>query len=69
MLGLSVLLVLIVKRLWGANTREWMIAIFTGFVAVYLVLVVVGTSLRGPGMDLFPPWAVPSTHQCFEPSR
>ena len=68
MLGLSVLLVLIVKRLWGANTREWMIAIFTGFVAVYLVLVVVGTSMRGPGMDLFAPWAVPSTHQCFEPS-
>jgi hypothetical protein len=68
MLGLSVLLVLIVKRLWGANTREWVIAIFTGFVAVYLVLVVVGTSMRGPGMDLFAPWAVPSTHQCFEPS-
>jgi len=68
MIGLSILLVLIVKRLWGANTREWMIAIFTGFVAVYLVLVVVGTSMRGPGMDLFAPWAVPATHQCFEPS-
>ena len=68
MIGLSVLLVLIVNRLWGANTREWMIAIFTGFVAVYLVLVVVGTSMRGPGMDLFAPWAVPATHQCFEPS-
>ena len=68
MLGLSVLLVLIVKRLWGANTREWMIAIFTGFVAVYLVLVVVGTSMRGPGMDLFPPWGVPTTHQCLEPN-
>ena len=68
MLGLSVLLVLIVKRLWGANTREWMIAIFTGFVAVYLVLVVVGTSMRGPGMDLFPPWGVPATHQCLEPN-
>lgn len=68
MLGLSILLVLIVKRLWGANTREWMIAIFTGFVAVYLVLVVVGTSMRGPGMDLFPPWGVPATHQCLEPN-
>jgi hypothetical protein len=45
-----------------------MIAIFTGFVAVYVVLTVVGTSLRGPGMDLFPPWAVPSTHQCLEPN-
>jgi menaquinol-cytochrome c reductase cytochrome b/c subunit len=69
MLGLSVLLVLIVKRLWGANTREWMIAIYTGFVAVFLVLVVVGTSMRGPGMDLYAPWSVPVTHQCFEPSQ
>ena len=68
MLGLTFLLVYIVKRLWGANTREWMIAVFTGFVAVYLVLVVVGTSMRGPGMDLFPPWGVPSTHQCLEPN-
>jgi len=68
MLGLTFLLVLIVKRLWGANTREWMIAVYTGFVAVYLVLVVVGTSMRGPGMDLFPPWGVPSTHQCLEPN-
>jgi quinol---cytochrome c reductase cytochrome c subunit, bacillus type len=69
MLGLSFLLVLIVKRLWGANTREWMIAIYTGFVAVFLVLVVVGTSMRGTGMDLYAPWAVPVTHQCFEPSQ
>jgi menaquinol-cytochrome c reductase cytochrome b/c subunit len=68
MIGLSVLLVLLVQRLYAANTREWMIAIYTGFVAVYLVLTVVGTSMRGPGMDLFAPWAVPSTHQCFEPS-
>jgi menaquinol-cytochrome c reductase cytochrome b/c subunit len=67
MLALSVLLVLVVKRLYAANTREWMIAIFTGFVAVYVVLTVVGTSMRGPGMDLFAPWAVPATHQCFEP--
>ncbi|OLC11838.1 MAG: hypothetical protein AUH44_01335 [Chloroflexi bacterium 13_1_40CM_68_15] len=69
MLGLSFLLVVLVKRLYGANTREWNIAIFTGFVFVYLVLTVVGTSLRGPGMDLFAPWAVPSTHQCFEPGK
>jgi len=68
MLGLSFLLVLIVKRLYGAGTREWIIAIFTGFIAVYLVLTVVGTSMRGPGMDIFAPWAVPATHQCFEPN-
>jgi hypothetical protein len=68
MLGLSFLLVLIVKRLYGAGTREWMIAVFTGFISVYLVLTVVGTSMRGPGMDIFAPWAVPATHQCFEPN-
>jgi len=44
-----------------------MIAIWTGFVVTYLVLTVVGTSLRGPGMDLYAPWALPETHQCFAP--
>jgi len=67
MIGLSVLLVIIVQRIWDANTREWMIAIFTGFISVYLVLTVVGTSMRGPGMDLFTPWSVPATSQCYAP--
>jgi menaquinol-cytochrome c reductase cytochrome b/c subunit len=69
MLALPVLLVLIVKRLFGAGTREWMIAIWTGFVVTYLVLTIVGTSMRGPGMDLYAPWALPETHQCFAPSE
>jgi hypothetical protein len=67
MIGLSALLVLLVKRLYGANTRESTIALFTGFIAVYLVLTFVGTSMRGPGMDMYAPWALPTTHQCFEP--
>src|SRR6266849_4776598 len=50
MLGLSFLLVVIVRRLYNAGTREWMIAVYTGWVATYLVLTVVGTSMRGPGM-------------------
>ncbi|CAN5244258.1 hypothetical protein BH18CHL2_BH18CHL2_00680 [soil metagenome] len=61
MLVLSVLLVLLVKRLFGANTREWMIAIWTGWVFAYLVLTFVGTSMRGPGMDLYAPWLTPAT--------
>jgi menaquinol-cytochrome c reductase cytochrome b/c subunit len=69
MLILPVILVQLCIRLFGAGTREWMIAIFTGFVASYLVLTVVGTSMRGPGMDLYPPWALPETHQCFEPTH
>jgi quinol-cytochrome oxidoreductase complex cytochrome b subunit len=69
MLVLPVILVQLCKRLFGAGTREWMIAIFTGFVASYLVLTVVGTSMRGPGMDLYAPWSLPATHQCFEPTH
>ncbi|MGH2500200.1 MAG: menaquinol-cytochrome C reductase [Candidatus Limnocylindria bacterium] len=61
MIGLSVLLVLLVKRLFGADRREWIIAVFTGWVFAYLVLTFVGTSMRGPGMDLFAPWLTPAT--------
>ena len=68
MLVLPFVLVQLCIRLFGAGTREWMIAIWTGFVATYLVLTIVGTSMRGPGMDLYAPWALPETHQCFAPS-
>jgi len=61
MIGLSVLLVFLVKRLFGADTRGWVNALFTGFVFVFSVLVFVGTSMRGPGMDLFAPWNLPPT--------
>jgi hypothetical protein len=50
-----------VRRLYGADTRGVMIALFTGFLWVFLVLVFVGTSMRGPGMELFPPWNLPPT--------
>ena len=59
MLALPALLVLIVKRVWHANRREWLIALFTGFITIYLVMTFVGTSMRGQGMDLFVPWNVP----------
>lgn len=68
MLFLPVVLVQLCIRLFGAGTREWMIAIWTGFVVTYLVLTVVGTSMRGPGMDLYAPWSLPETHQCFAPT-
>lgn len=67
MITLPLLLVWLCKRLFGAGTREWMIAIWTGFVVTFLVLTVVGTSMRGPGMDLYAPWALPATHQCYAP--
>ena len=61
MLGLSAVLVFLVRRLYGADTRGVMIALFTGFLWVFLVLVFVGTSMRGPGMDLYAPWNLPRT--------
>jgi hypothetical protein len=64
---LSILLVVLVKVIFKGNTRDWMTAVWTGFVCVFLVLTVVGTSMRGPGMDMYAPWALPSTHQCFAP--
>ncbi len=67
MIVLSVLLVVLVKILFKGNTRDWMTAVWTGFVCVFVVLTLVGTSMRGPGMDMYAPWALPSTHQCFEP--
>jgi hypothetical protein len=61
MLGLSAVLVFLVRRLYGADTRGVMNALFTGFLWVFLVLVFVGTSMRGPGMDLYAPWNLPRT--------
>ena len=59
MVGLSALLVFIVKRVWGADTREVMIALFTAFVVVFTILTVVGTAFRGHGMELNWPWNNP----------
>ena len=59
-----VLLVLILRRVYkGIDLSEIIIALFTGFVVVYFVLTFVGTAMRGPGMELFPPWALPPTHE------
>ena len=59
MLGLSALLVYIVKRVWNADMREVMVALFTGFVMAYVVLTISGTAFRGHGMELNWPWQNP----------
>ncbi len=61
MIGLSTLLLVLVRKLYGADMRGYMNALFTGFVFVYIVLTFVGTSMRGPGMDLYAPWDLPKT--------
>lgn len=61
MTGLSVLLVVLVTKLFGADRRGQVMSLFTGFVFAFAVLVFVGTSMRGPGMDLYAPWLLPPT--------
>ncbi len=53
MLFFPALLVLLVKRLYGADRREWIIALFTGFITIYFAMTFIGTQLRGTGMDLY----------------
>jgi quinol-cytochrome oxidoreductase complex cytochrome b subunit len=59
MIGLPVLLLLIIRRWLGRLTRrDAMIALFTGFITVYVVLTIIGTAFRGQGLELLPPWQV-----------
>jgi hypothetical protein len=60
MIGFSILLVLLVKRIFGADRRGWISALFTGFVVTYYLMTFVGTAMRGHGMDLYLPWLLPT---------
>ena len=62
MVGLSILLGLLVWRIFRPTRRELVMAFFTGFVVSFFVLTIVGTAFRGSGMDLFWPWNVESAH-------
>ena len=48
------------KRLFGADRRAWISALFTGFVVSYYLMTFVGTAMRGHGMDLYLPWLLPT---------
>jgi len=55
-----VLLVILLKIVFkGINKTEIILGLFTGFITLYFVLTFVGTAMRGPSMDLYPPWALP----------
>ncbi len=41
-------------RPWWMNA----LLLFSGFIAVYIVLTVVGTAFRGQGQELRPPWDI-----------
>lgn len=51
-------LAVIVKRRWNANTRELMIALYTFFIASFIVLTIIGTAFRGHSMKLMWPWEI-----------
>jgi hypothetical protein len=64
MLFFIAVLLFILRIAWkGIDRSEIVLALFTGFVASYTVLTFVGTAMRGPGMDLYPPWAVPPSQK------
>ncbi len=59
MIGLPVLLSLVLHKTGIAQTRrDHMIAQFAGFIAVFVVLTLLGTAFRGQGMELLWPWEV-----------
>jgi quinol-cytochrome oxidoreductase complex cytochrome b subunit len=60
MVGLPILLVYILWRIGWLNTRrDVMLSIFSGFIAVYWVMTIVGAAFRGAGQDLVLPPDVP----------
>jgi hypothetical protein len=55
--GPIVLLILLIKWIYKPDgARDYMFALFTGFVVAYVVLTIVGTFFRGQGMHLMWPW-------------
>jgi hypothetical protein len=61
MIGLPILLILILRKIgWAHTTRDAMIALFTGFIIVYLGLTVIGVAFRGESQELVPPTRVPN---------
>ena len=60
MVILPVILILWLRRLgWMNNMRDASIALFTGMMAVYFILTIIGAGFRGAGQDLVMPWDVP----------
>ena len=56
-------LAVLVKKRWKADTREVMIALFTFFLASFVLLTIIGTAFRGESMRLFWPWEIGAPHE------
>jgi hypothetical protein len=61
MVGLPILLIVILRKIgWAHTVRDAMIALFTGFIVVYLGLTIIGVAFRGESQELVPPTRVPN---------
>ena len=58
MIAFSLILVVLLQRIYRPTRRELIIGVFTGFVATYFFLTIMGTFFRGYGMalQLYWPW-------------
>ncbi|MCL5960482.1 MAG: hypothetical protein M1358_14435 [Chloroflexi bacterium] len=59
MFGELAILYLIVRRLFRGTRHEGMMALFTAVMVTWVILTLLGTLFRGPGMQFFWPWAMP----------
>lgn len=61
MIGIPAVMLLILFKIgWAKTTRDVMIALFTGFILVYVGLTIIGVAFRGKGQALVPFWKVPN---------
>lgn len=60
MVGLPLLLIWFTKKKlgWIHSRRDIALLIFSGFIATYITLTIVGTAFRGQGQELRPPWDI-----------
>ncbi len=64
LIGLPILLVVLLRKIgWGTTTRDAMIALFTGFIVVYVGLTAIGVAFRGESQQLVPPTRVPNLEE------
>ncbi len=60
MIALPAFLVYLLWRMrWLATRRDVMLCLFSGFIAAFWVMTIVGAAFRGAGQDLVMPWDVP----------
>ncbi len=62
-IGLILMLMAIIKLRFKPTRREMIIALFTGFVAAYFVMTIIGTFFRGYAMELQLYWPWTNLHE------